>query len=392
MKVAINAWFYDQVHVGSGQYLRYLVPELIKADPTLEITLIVPDYKLATLAANKAKSGPPFVWPNRVVVKAVPLKPGYLGKVWFEQHLFPKTAHEIGADLAHVPYFGSALKPGLPTVVTIHDLIPMVLPEYRGGSKVRLYTSLVAAAASNADLVLADSEASRRDILARLRLPPDKVRTVYLAAAPQYEPLESWTQVEYISKKYNLPEPYVLYMGGYDVRKNIRALLHAWTFVAKGLGDTLHLVLAGDLPKEDTPFFPDPLKIARELNIEDYIVTPGWIEEVDKPLLYGAARVFVYPSRYEGFGLPVLEAMACGTPVVTTNAASLPELTGPDAFQVDPDDTRRLASPMIALTIQEETHNDMAQRGYARAAQFTWQKTAEQTRQAYHDVLAGVTR
>jgi glycosyltransferase involved in cell wall biosynthesis len=311
-----------------------------------------------------------------------------LGKVRFEQQLFPKMARSIGADLAHVPYFGSALSPQLPTVVTVHDLIPMVLPAYRGGMAVRLYTSLVAAAAANADLLLADSEASRQDILTRLKVPPDKVRTVYLAPAPQYEPIEQWSQVEYITEKYGLPETYVLYLGGYDVRKNIEALLHAWTYVAKGLGDTVKLVLAGKLPTTESDFFPDPLRIARELKIEDYIVTPGWIEEEDKPLLYGAARVFVYPSRYEGFGLPVLEAMACGTPVVTTNVSSLPELCGPHAFQVDPDDTRHMASPMIALTIQEETHNDMANRGYEQAGNFTWQKTAQATLQAYKDVLA----
>jgi len=384
MKVALNAWFYDQIHTGSGQYLRYLVPALVKAEPTLEIVLVTPRHQLSV---DGSVGGTKFAWPDRVSVVPVSIKPGNLGKVWFEQYSFPQTAKALGADLAHVPYFGSALSPHLPTVVTIHDLIPMILPAYRGNALVRLYTSLVAAAATNADLILADSEFSRQDILTHLDISPEKVRTVYLAPAPGYEPIESWAQVEYITQKYNLPEPYVLYMGGFDVRKNVTALLHAWTYVSKGLGDTLHLVLAGNLPKTDSPFFPDPLKIARKLDITDYIVTPGWIEEVDKPLLYGAARVFVYPSRYEGFGLPVLEAMACGTPVVTSNTSSLPELVGAHAFQIDPDDTRHLASPIIALTIQEETHNDMANRGYQQALKFTWEKTAAQTLQAYRDVL-----
>lgn len=385
MKIAINAWFYDQIHTGSGQYLRYLVPALVKIDPAIEIVLIAPEQQLKTDASI---GGPEFAWPDRVNVLPVPTKSGNLGKVWFEQYIFPQKAREIGADIAHVPYFGSALSPKIPTVVTIHDLIPMILPEYRGGPLVRLYTSLVAAAAANADLLLADSEASRQDILKHLALPPEKVRTVHLAPAPHYEPLETWTQIEYITKKYNLPETYVLYMGGYDVRKNLKALLYAWTYVARGLGDTVKLVLAGNLPEGDTSFFPDPMKIARELDIAEYIVTPGWIEEADKPLLYGAARVFVYPSRYEGFGLPVLEAMACGTPVVTTNVSSLPELAGADAFQIDPDDTRHLASPIIALSIQEDTHNDMANRGYQQAMKFTWEKTARQTWQAYQDVLS----
>jgi len=383
MKIAINAWFYDQINSGSGQYLRYLIPALIEAEPTLQISLITPDYKLAV---DEPAGGSPFVWPDRVAIVPAPVKPGNLGKVWFEQRLFPKIAAELEADVTHVPYFGSPLSPTRPTVVTVHDLIPMVLSEYRGGAMVRAYTSLAAAAAANADLILADSECSRQDILKHLKITPEKVRTVYLAQAPHYAPLESWSQVDYITKKYNLPEPYILYLGGYDVRKNVKALLYAWTYVAQGLGDTVHLVLAGQLPKQDSPFFPDPRKIAAELGISDCIVTPGWIPEVDKPLLYGAARAFVYPSRYEGFGLPVLEAMACGTPVVTSNVSSLPELVGGHAFQIDPDDTKHLASPMIALTIQEDTHNDMANRGYEQAAKFSWAKTAQQTLQAYQDV------
>ena len=231
MKIAVNAWFYDQIHTGSGQYLRYLIPALVEADPTLALFLVTPEYKLA---AERRLGGTAFAWPDRVTVVPAPVKPGHLGKVWFEQRLFPQMAGDLGVDVAHVPYFGSPLAPPTPTVVTIHDLIPLVLPEYRGGPLVRLYTSLAAAAAANADLVLADSEASRQDILQYLKLAPDKVRTVYLAPAPHYEPLESWTQVEYITQKYNLPEPYILYLGGYDVRKNVKALLYAWTYVSKG--------------------------------------------------------------------------------------------------------------------------------------------------------------
>ena len=378
MKIAVNGWFCNQIHTGSGQYLRYLLPALLQLNPRLEIALIVPSFALRS---------PQPDWPAGVQIYPVPLKPGNLGKVYFEQVLFPRAARALRADVAHVPYFGSPLSPPLPTVVTVHDLIPLILPAYRGGPLVRLYTSLAAAAAANADLILADSEASRRDILTHLRLPADRVRTVYLAPAPHYRPAETWAQIEAVSRKYNLPETFALYMGGYDVRKNVRNLLYAWTFVAAGLGDELKLVLAGYLPPADTPFFPSPLKLARELGIEQHIVTPGWIDEADKPALYSAARLFVYPSRYEGFGLPVLEAMACGTPVVTTNAASLPELTGADAFQIDPDDTRHIAGPIIALTIQDDTHNDMAERAYRQAQKFSWQKTAYHTLQAYRDVF-----
>ncbi|MCB0154099.1 MAG: glycosyltransferase family 4 protein, partial [Anaerolineae bacterium] len=311
-----------------------------------------------------------------------------LAKVWFEQITFPRVCQKLGVDVAHVPYFGSPLAPSVPTVVTIHDLIPMVLPQYRGNVLVRLYTSLVAAAAPQAKLILADSEASKRDILAKLGLPEAQVRVVYLAPAPHFQPAESWSQIAAIQEKYNLPDDFVLYLGGYDVRKNVSALLHAYTWVSTALGDQFPLVLAGRLPEKESPLFPDPLRIARELDIEEFIITPGWIAEEDRPLLYAAATVFVYPSRYEGFGLPVLEAMACATPVVTTNASSIPELAGPAAFQLDPHDTKHMAAPIIRLCTEEASVEEMAQRGLDQVANFTWQKTAQQTLLAYHDVLS----
>jgi glycosyltransferase involved in cell wall biosynthesis len=382
LKIAINAWFWDKPWVGSGQYLKYLLPALLEADNRLEITLISPK------PFDAASNGQPANNLNFHVAKTpLPNQHGNLAKVWFEQITFPRACKALGVDLAHVPYFGSSLSPGVPTIVTIHDLIPMVLPEYRGDWRVRLYTSLVAAAAAQAKIILADSQASKQDILTKLNVPEDMVRVVYLAPAPHYQPAERWQQIVDIKKKYNLPDEFVLYLGGYDVRKNVSALLHAYTWVSSTLKDAFPLVLAGELPHEDTPFFPDPLRIARELGIEEYIVPCGWIAEEDKPLLYSAATVFVYPSRYEGFGLPVLEAMACGTPVVTTNAASIPELAGPAAFQLDPSDTKHIAAPILRLCTEEDSNDEMIERGFAQVEKFSWQKTAAETLQAYRDML-----
>ncbi len=379
MKVAINAWFWDNPSVGSGQYLRYLLPALLEADAGLEIALISP----------KPFQPPLELYPNLTLhVAPPPFGGSNLAKVWFEQMTFPRACRQLGVDLAHVPYFGSPLAPSVPTVVTIHDLIPMVLPEYRGGFLVRLYTSLVAAAAPQAKIILADSEASKQDIVRRLHMPDERVRVVYLAPAPHFQPAETWQQIVEIKKKYHLPENFVLYLGGYDVRKNVSALLHAYTWVSATLGDQYPLVLAGKLPQADTPFFPDPRRIARELGIEEFIVTPGWIAEEDRPLLYAAATVFVYPSRYEGFGLPVLEAMACGVPVVTTDAASIPELAGPAAFQLDPRDTRRMAAPIIRLCTEEQARDEMIERGLSQVEKFSWPKTAQETLQAYRAALS----
>jgi glycosyltransferase involved in cell wall biosynthesis len=379
MRVAINGWFWTQPSTGSGQTVRHLVPALVEQDPTMEVTLVVPDRMTGDRALGTL--------PGRVRLKPVPCRPGNLGKLWFEQSTFPRVCHRLGVDLAHVPYFAPPLSPMLPTVVTIHDLIPMILPEYRGGSLVRLYTSLVASAASRARLVLTDSEASRGDILAHLGLSVSRVRVVYLAPAPNYQPIDDPVRIEAIRRKYDLPETFALWLSGFDLRKNARALLHAYTWVYDALGDDYPLVMAGRLPSKDSPLFPDPRRIAAELEIADGVRFPGWIEEADKPALYSAATVFAFPSRYEGFGLPILEAMACGTPVVTSNTTSLPELAGAAAFQVDPNDPRRLGAAIIALCIQEDLQAEMREKGLARASRFTWERTARETLVAYRDAL-----
>ena len=165
MKIAINAWFEDTPSVGSGQYLKYLLPALLEADDELELILVSPKPFKMQIETDRLRF--------HHAATPLPNQASNLAKLWFEQITFPRACKKLGVDVAHVPYFGSSLAPGVPTVVTIHDLIPMVLPEYRGNALVRLYTALVAAAAPRANLILADSEASRQDILQRLSVPEE---------------------------------------------------------------------------------------------------------------------------------------------------------------------------------------------------------------------------
>jgi glycosyltransferase involved in cell wall biosynthesis len=376
MHLAINAWFWDQPTTGSGQTVRYLLPALLEADPTLEATLIAPPWVTAD----------PVPLPPRARWHTASGRRGHVGKVWFEQVEFPRICRQIGADIAHVPYFGSPLRPSAPTVVTIHDLIPMVLPAYRGGAAVRLYTALAATSARSAARILTDSQASQQDVLTWLYLRADRAQVVYLAQAPFYHPAAPDEQAA-VRQKYQLPEEFILWLSGFDVRKNARTLLQAYTWVQESLGDAYPLVMAGGLPAADSPFFPDPRSIAAELGVSDVVHFPGRVDEADKPALYSAAAAFVYPSRYEGFGLPVLEAMACGTPAVTSDAASLPEIVGSAAFTLAPDDARGMAAAIIALCTDTALHQSMRQAGLRQAAKFSWARTAQETLAVYRQVL-----
>jgi glycosyltransferase involved in cell wall biosynthesis len=372
MHVALNGWFLNRPDTGSGQYLVHLVEALREHSPELSLTLIVP---------QGWEADPP----SGVDLRPVPLKGrGHWAKVRFEQVLAPRAAGEVGADLLHVPYWAAPLRSPAPVVVTIHDLIPLLLPTYRGGVFARAYTALVSASARGASVVLADSDATRRDILAHLRLPPERVHTIPLAAAPRYQPEGDRAADDAVRKKYDLPPEYVLYLGGYDLRKNVHTLLKAFTYVRDGC-DT-PLVLAGRPPQTVTPRFLDIPHYIEEMDLADTVQVIGWVDEADKPALYRMASCFVYPSRYEGFGLPVLEALACGTPVVTTNVSSLPEVVGEAGFLVDPDDARSMGGAILATLVQEEVAADLRARGPLRAAAFNWARTAGETLTAYERV------
>jgi glycosyltransferase involved in cell wall biosynthesis len=209
------------------------------------------------------------------------------------------------------------------------------------------------------------------------------VRVVYLAAGPEYGPDGDWQVDDPIRARYGLDEGYVLYLGGFDVRKNVRALLSAWTWAAGSIGASTPLVLAGALPAPKPPLFEDVPAIARELDVAETVRFIGPVAEVDKPALYRGAAAFAYPSRYEGFGLPPLEAMACGVPVVASSAASLPEVVGPAGYLIPPDDTRAFGAALITVVVEPRVAQDLRARGLAQARRFSWEQTARETVAGY---------
>jgi glycosyltransferase involved in cell wall biosynthesis len=385
VRIAINAWFLDQPGTGSGQYLQGLLRAVAAVAPAHRLLLVAPRCRLELAIPHlqvEFRTFPARFWQRRV------------GKVLFEQVVFPWTCRRWGADVAHVPYWGSALRPVVPTVVTIHDLIPLLLPAYRGGPLVRLYTRLVSASARRVSLVLTDSLASKQDIEAHLGLPPERVRCVYLAAGDHFGPKPE-PEDEAIRRSYGLAEGpdsltksrYVLYLAGHDLRKNVAGLVEAFATVAQA-DDDVTLIVGGRLPQRDQPPFFDPRPLVQELGLEEDVRFIGWVDEAHKPALYRGAACAVFPSHYEGFGLPVLEALACGTPLVTSTSSSLPELLGDAGFAIDPGDTEGLAGAILACLVDESLAADLRRRGPLQAARFSWTQTAEETLAAYEEAAA----
>jgi glycosyltransferase involved in cell wall biosynthesis len=347
MRIAVNGWFHDRLATGSGQYLSGLAAWLPRADPVHELILVVPrkpqpaisrgDSQSATLNPQSAISGG---W--QTIEASTPFDGLHrdLAKLWFEQVAFPRACRRCRADVALVPYWGSPWWRACPTVVTIHDLIPLLLPLYRGGLPQRAYTWLVARTAWRAQAVLTDSEAGSRDVIAHLRVAPERVRPVHLAADERYRPAADPGELKRVRAKYRLPEaPFFLYLGGFDARKNVVRMIEAYARMTldEGRGATAEsgiqrtvtrLVIAGRLPPQDSLFTPDPRAVVAKLGIADRVHFTGWVDEADKPALYALARAALYLSEYEGFGLPVIEAMASGCPVITADAAGAGDAKG----------------------------------------------------------------
>ena len=245
---------------------------------------------------------------------------------------------------------------------------------------------VTAASRGNAHIITI-SNAAKADIVKYLGLPEDSITTTYLASDEAYHPRMGAERDAEVKAKYNLPDEFVLYMGGFDVRKQVNELLLAYTYVGQAEGDNIPLILAGREPEWGTGVFPDLPKYAAELEITDYVRWIGYIDEADKPSLYRLARVFVFPSIYEGFGLPVLEAMASGVPVVANNVSSIPEVAGDGAYLVEPGDSRAMAGAIIALLLQPSLHESLVTQGLARATNFSWRKTAKETLAVYEKVM-----
>jgi len=387
MRIVFNGWFWGQAGLGSGQYLSHLLAHLPEVASQHEYILVVPGgIPHARIRPHASQNTHPALRIEPILTPFDHLDAN-LTKVWFEQVAFPRVCRRLGADVAHVPYWGSPLWPTVPTVVTIHDVIPLLFPAYRGSVLVRLYIRLVAAAARRAHAVIAVSHASQRDIIAQLGLPAARIRVIHEAAPADFRRVEP-ERADEVRRKYGLPERFLLYLGGFDMRKNVSTLLAAFAIVLRGIPSAT-LVLAGRLPERESALVPDPRRFARELGIESDIYFTGWVEERDKPALYSAAVAFVFPSRYEGFGLPVLEALACGTPVITSGVSSLPEIVGQAGILVSPDDVAGLAAAMARLWQDATLRERLRGEALAQAARFSWQRTAQATAGVYVEAARG---
>lgn len=382
MRIAINGHFMEMPGSGTGQYLRNLLRAIGRLDGINEYLILSPHA-----VADEPETPSTFTW------QSVPVGRASRGgenveKVFWEQHTFPSAARRGHARLMHIPHFAPPVRrQGIPTVVTIHDVIELRLPEYRTSPSAALYGQLVAKAARGVDMVITVSEHAKLDIMEVLGVPPDRIRVVLNAPGPQFRRTLDAQRLAGIRAKYGLHERFVLYVGGLDSRKNVAGLIAAFAAVYHEIGDPqLQLFISGKSAQLGTSaVFPDWRPMVRTLGISDNVIVE-YVPDDDLPLMYSATSCFVYPSRYEGFGLPPLEAMACGAPVVCSERTSLPEVVGRAGILVDPEDTDALGGAIKRVLVSPEVRDDLRARALARSRQFGWDQVAVDTIAVYTEV------
>lgn len=286
------------------------------------------------------------------------------------------------------PFLGP--RAGARRVVTIHDAFPYVCPEKHNRADNWRYRWLLPYAARRADAIITVSQSSRRDLVAALGVPQKHIRITTEGVNARFRPVEDGPARRALLARYGITRPYVLYVGGINARKNISRLFEAFARVldicAASGNHAPQLVIAGKRQwrtEEIEATF-------HRLRLTDHVHFTGYAGDDDLPGLYSAAELLAFPSLNEGFGLPPLEAMACGTPVVTSNVSSIPEVVGDAALAVDPYDVEGLAAAMMQVLTDSALRGELRRRGLLHAAQFTWARAARETLDVYEDLHAHV--
>ncbi|MCG6553332.1 MAG: glycosyltransferase family 4 protein [Candidatus Magnetominusculus sp. LBB02] len=298
----------------------------------------------------------------------------------------PKMIRKEKIDLFHAPYnFGGPLRKMCPLVISVHDLIPVLFPSHCS-RKFRTIAALsYRISIPQADIIIASSEATKRDIV-RLYGYENKIRVIPLGVSAHFRVIKDTGLIEQSLKRLHLPCEYILYVGKLEVRKNVTTTLAAYAALmrqAKRPGDIPPLVLIG---KPGVGFDQIQRQIAAE-KLGSFVHHLNYVAEDDLPLVFNGARLFVFPSFYEGFGLPPLEAMACGVPVICSNTSSLPEVVGDSGVLTRPDDVQSLKNAMQDVLFNHDYASHLSEKGIARAALFSWRHTALKTLSVYEEVF-----
>ncbi len=372
MRIAIDA---RKLHdYGIGTYVRNLVHWLSKLDDDhTYILLCRPDDEEALRAL-----GPRFQpLPERARNYSVR-----------EQVAVPLALARARADLFHAPHYVVSPLTRCPFVVTIHDCIHLRFPQYLPNRvAVRYARSMMSSSARRSRRILTVSQASKQDIQHYLHVPAEKVEVIYNALDERLATPPTESEIARVRQRYQLEAPFILYTGNIKPHKNLDRLIEAYAIMRRqGVVDARLLIIGDEVSK-----YPNLRRLVHRHQLDRHVRFLGFVSDEMLAILYRLATVFVFPSLYEGFGLPPLEAMAAGTPVITSSISSLPEVVGDAALLIDPHDAGALATAMAQVISDPRLRTDLVARGHERVKAFSWQRSVTRTRDVYEEV-GGVRR
>ncbi|KKT72776.1 MAG: mannosyltransferase B-like protein [Candidatus Peregrinibacteria bacterium GW2011_GWA2_44_7] len=371
-RIGIDARMYSSQFTGIGRYVYELTEHLFKMDPRNDYVLFMndPEYSAFT---------PPRAGVKKVLVNARHYS-------FAEQFHFWRILQKEKLDLMHFTHFNTPLLYRSRSLVTIHDLTLSLFPGKKMTSWIHrlAYNMVIHDSVRKVARVIAVSKNTKMDLERLLHANLKKIRVIYEGVNPQFKPTQDNALVDRVLKKYRIQRPFLLYTGVWRNHKNLVRLLEAIQILRERHGFKGQLVMTG---RED-PFYPEISSTIKKLGLEKNIIKTGLVSEEELVVLYGTARLYVLTSLYEGFGLPPLEAMACGTPVAVSRVSCLPEICGEDnAVFFDPILPESIAEGLHALWSNDELHHRLSRRGLAWVKQFSWEQMAKETLNVYDKVL-----
>lgn len=355
MKIGIDIQTTLGQKSGFGFYVKNLVEHLKKVDKANEYILIAPDTQKDFTTPQR------FIW---------------------DQFSFPRKAARAKVDILHQPCFSAPIFYQGKVIITIHDLISHYFPQNMPSGSRLYFSKWMPLTYNRAQKIIAISENTKKDIMKLLKIPEEKIVVIHSAVSEDFRPMTDQAKIEAVKKKYQTGEKFILDVGTLEPRKNLPFLVRAYNIALKEGKIDHNLVLTG----KKGWYYESLFILIKELKLEDKVILPGYVADEDLPALYNAADLFCFPSLYEGFGFPPLEALSCGTPVIAADNSSIPEVVGAAGILLPIDDEKIWAENIIKVLTDSKMILDLSKKGLAQSKKFSWNKTAQETIKVYEEV------
>ncbi|MDD3006436.1 MAG: glycosyltransferase family 1 protein [Candidatus Pacebacteria bacterium] len=368
--IGIDARMFGYAQTGIGNYIRHLLEYIFKIDHVNNYVVFLMPEEFDN-----------FQVPNERVRKVMTTCKWYS---WKEQLIFPFTLYKENLDLMHFTHFNSPILYGKKSIITIHDVTPYFFPGHKMKSPLRRWSFRLVfySSVKKAKKIIAVSQSTKNDIIKYFKIKPGKIQVIYEGADEQFRILEDRIIVEDLRRKYGLRKPFLFYTGVWRNHKNLVGLIKAFKIVKEKYHLDIDLVLGG---KED-PYYPEVRETWEKLGLQNNIIPVGFIDQTELPVFYNAADAFVIPSFYEGFGLIGLEAMSCGTPVISSDRTSLPEVLGKGAIYFDPDRPEKIAEKICLVFTDKNLYNELKRNGFLQIKKYSWNEMGKETLELYKKI------